>query len=162
MKKIIITEHQFNKLFLKSINEGIYDSNDKEGSVVVKKDTNPSDIKKLTDNGLNVSIIDEKLGEEQEITYRHKFEAGKLNIYVTKEKSSLEAIMDYVYSIKDQTKVESAFEKNKVFLFVKDSASGRYVQVDTKLEHKYFKNVSGFKNFTKNKHSQDKTETLDS
>lgn len=163
MQKIIITEEQFNRLMSNEVNEAFMsslssqNSLNKKGSVTLdKKSTQPQDVKKYTDKGLNVTLLDEKLGEEQEIVYKHKFEGKKLNVYVTKEKSKVEDIMDYIYSIKDQDKVEQAFEKGNVHLFIKDAASGRYQEMDKKLEHKYYKNIQGFKNLGKGTPKEDK------
>lgn len=163
MQKIIITEQQFNTLMSSQIKEDYMSSLssqnnvNKKGSITLdKKSAQPNDIKKYTDKGLNVTLLDEKLGEEQDIVYKHKFDGKKLNIYVTKEQSKVEDIMEYIYSINDQDKVEKAFEKGNVHLFIKDAASGRYQEMDKKIEHKYYKNIQGFKNFGKGSSKEDK------
>jgi len=159
MNKIKITEEQYSKLREQLIKEEMSAFDDKEGNVVLDKKTNPNDIKKLTDKGLNVSLIDEKLSEEQPITYKHKFEGKKLNVYVTKEKSKIEDIMEYVYSIKDKEKVDKVFEGDNAYLFVKEAASGRYKDMG-KLTKKYYKNVSGFRNFPDQTNASKEDNTL--
>lgn len=131
MKKIIINEQQ-----LKTVTNLLYEafgtptSLNKIGSVEVKKNTNVNDIKKLTAKGLNVTLVDEEIGLEQPVKFKHKFEVTKrailLKIYISRDKTKLIDILDYITSIDDQVKVHQALEDDTTELYVRMTSNGKY------------------------------------
>lgn len=142
--KVIVTEQQFTKVLTYKLQEsrvdellnmGVNTNGGKPmGAVELPKSdgSNPMNITKYTSKGIDVKLVedeaalDETLGEPHEVTMRHKYNEGALNLYSTKESVSLREVLKYVNGLKDQPMVEDSFNNEKVNLYVKVPASGRY------------------------------------
>ena len=144
--KVIVTEQQFTKVLKHKLQENHVDemfgmsstmnSNQPTGAIEISKQdaNNTNNVTKYTSKGIDVKVmsedetaLDETLGEPHEVTMRHKYnEEGCLNLYSTKESVSLREVLKYVNGLKDQPMVEDSFNNEKVNLYVKVPASGRY------------------------------------
>jgi len=105
------------------------------GAVEMSKQdaTNTTNVQKYTNKGIDVKVmaedekaLEETLGDVHEVTMRHKYNEGSLNLYSTKESVSLREVLNYVNGLKDQPMIEDSFNNEKVNLYVKIPASGRY------------------------------------
>jgi len=142
--KVIITEQQFTKILKYKLQEskinefmssGTMNNNEPSGAVEISKQdaTNMSNVQKYTSKGIDVKVmgedekaLEETLGDVHEVTIRHKYSEGCLNLYSTKESVSLREVLNYVNGLKNQPMVEDSFNNEKVNLYVKIPASGRY------------------------------------